>query len=201
MHKLDISCNRGLLHHQNLWCIPYLQAKFETHNPFLCLKQGPNTLPIAVTLLVYGLDRKCKMDYIQERIWRYRGRPDVNCIQCAMITHFPRSCGVGSPTTSASPYKLCNHCTISQYKCFGSCSPCSLSRCLRTLYKRQKWLIPCWNLAEMISRPFSSWQTNSPHWMKAETPTGRRMMFPTCKRCLFCEDIFCNMAECMLYWK
>ena len=77
---------------ENLWCIPSLRAKFETHCPFLCLKQGPNTFTIAITLLVYGLDRKCNTYGMQEHIRRYRGRPDVKCIHCAMITHLE---GVG----------------------------------------------------------------------------------------------------------
>ena len=28
--EVDISRNCGLLHHQNLWCIPYLRAKFKS---------------------------------------------------------------------------------------------------------------------------------------------------------------------------
>ena len=85
--KLDISRNRGLLHHQNLWYISYLRGKFETRSPFLCLKRGPNAFTIAVMLVVYGLDRKCNADNIQERIRRCRGRPDVKCIHCARIAH------------------------------------------------------------------------------------------------------------------
>ena len=93
MRKLDISRNCRLLHHQNLWCIPYLRDKFETHSRFLCLKRGPNTFTIAVTLVVYRLDRKCNTDNIQEHIRRYRGRPDIKCIHCAMITHLEEVVG------------------------------------------------------------------------------------------------------------
>ena len=35
--------SHGLLHHQDLWCIPYLLAKLETRTTFLHLKQGPNS--------------------------------------------------------------------------------------------------------------------------------------------------------------
>ena len=41
--KIAISRDRGLLHHQDLWCIPYLLAKFETRTTFLRLKRGPNS--------------------------------------------------------------------------------------------------------------------------------------------------------------
>ena len=41
--KIAISRDRGLLHHQDLWCIPYLLAKFETRITFLRLKRGPNS--------------------------------------------------------------------------------------------------------------------------------------------------------------
>ena len=50
-----ISGKRGLLHHQYLWHISYLPAKFETHSPFLLLKQGLNTSTAAVIFLVYRL--------------------------------------------------------------------------------------------------------------------------------------------------
>ena len=33
------------------------------------------------------------MDNIQERIRRYRGRPNVKCIHCAMITHLVEVAG------------------------------------------------------------------------------------------------------------
>ena len=130
--KRDISLNHRLLHHQNLWWGPYLRVTFETFSPFLCLKWGPKTFTIVVTLLVYGLDQKCNTDNIQLCILRYKGRPDVKCIHCAMIT-LGKKFQARPASHSTSSYKLHNHHTVSQYKRFDSCSPCSLSRCLRAL--------------------------------------------------------------------
>ena len=57
--EIEISRKCGLLHHYNLWRIPYLLAKFETRSPFLRLKRGTNSFNAVVILLVYGLYRKC----------------------------------------------------------------------------------------------------------------------------------------------
>ena len=51
-------CNRRLLHHLYILCIPYLLAKFETCMAFLSLKRGPNIFTVVVALVVYGVDRK-----------------------------------------------------------------------------------------------------------------------------------------------
>ena len=63
--KVNISCNHGLLHHQNLQCIPYLQTKFETCTAFLRVKQGQNSFTAEVILFMYGVYRKCDTDRIR----------------------------------------------------------------------------------------------------------------------------------------
>ena len=75
-----ISGKCGLMHHQYMWHIPYLPAKFETHTPFLLHKRGLNTSMAAVIFLVYELYRKCNTDSIQEHLQRCGKPPDDNCI-------------------------------------------------------------------------------------------------------------------------
>ena len=61
---------------------------------FSCVSTKDRALfTIAVTLLVYVLDRKCNSCSIQEHIRRYRERPIVKCIHCAMIPHLEEVAG------------------------------------------------------------------------------------------------------------